>query len=170
MWEYPSICLFEFCFLLTSMHSVLWSERHWTNLFICKITFDVASVSLPSLSFHPTSSYSSLIWARNVGLDFQGSLLLKCEGTETQPESHHLVSLGGQEPTLTEGQGSKLRSWRGLEKKGLWASMRLGYGNWSLGYHFDCKLKGKKFSNVHKFGLKEGPESVMVWLASHSFK
>lgn len=162
MWEYPSICLFEFCFLLTSVRSVLWSERHWTNLFICNITFDVASVSLPSLSFHPTSSYSSLIWARNVGLDFQGSLLLKCEGTETQPDSHHLVSLGGRSLPWQRARAAN------YIPGGVWR--KKGYGNWSLGYHFDCKLKGKKLSKVHKFGLKEGPERVMVWLASHSFK
>lgn len=29
-------------------------------------------------------------------LDFQGTLLLKCEGTETQAGSHHLVSLRGR--------------------------------------------------------------------------
>lgn len=55
-----------------------------------------------------------------MGLDFQGSLLLKCEGTRDTAREPPPGLPGGQEPALTEGQGSKLHSWRGLEKKGLW--------------------------------------------------
>lgn len=170
MWEYPSICLYEFCFLLITMRSVLWSERRWTNLFICKMIFDVTSVSLLSLSFHPASSYSSLIWARNGELDFQGALLLKREGTETHPESCHLVSLGGRSLPWPRARAANYLPGGVWRKKGYRLLCWPGYGNWSLGYHFKWQEKGQKFSHFHKFGLKETPERVMVWPANHSFQ
>ena len=144
MWEYSSICLYEFCFLLISMCSVLRSERRWTNLFICKMIFDVTSVSLLLLSFHPTSSYSSLNWARNVGLDFSGLSASAMWGDRDTAGEPPLGLPGGQEPALAEGQGSKLPSWRGLEKKGLWAAMPAGLWKLKFRISFWLGVKGGK--------------------------
>ena len=137
MCEYPSVCLHEFCFLLISVHSVFWSERRWTSLFICKMLFDVTSVSLLSLSFHPTSSYSSLTWARNVELDFQSSLLLQCVGTETQPESHRSVSTRGRILPWQRARAANHLPGGICRKNGYGLLCWPGYGNWSLAYHFD---------------------------------
>lgn len=123
MWEYPSICLYEFCFLLILMSSALWSERHWTNLFSYKI-FDETSVSLLSLAFHPTFSYSSLMWPE-CGIWFFRALCswnVRDRDTAREPPLGHPV---GQKPALARVHGSKLPSWWGLEKKspGLWLAM-----------------------------------------------
>lgn len=50
----------------------------------------------------------------------------------------------GQEPALAESRGSKLPSWRGLEKKGLWAAVLAGLQKPKFRIPFWLAVKGGK--------------------------